>query len=162
MVFAGLESFMMTMALPFLLVFVTVFAVLEKSKILGEGKHQIDSLVALVIGLLLIGFPTPRDIVVNMVPWIAVGAATMLVFFILYGFVGGDLSKDMPKGLKITFGSLAGLFTLLVVIFTSGLDDIISGWLAGGENVLSAVFVIVLVVGIIIWVSLSGIDKSKK
>ena len=34
---------------PFLLVFVLIFAVLQKSKILGEDKKQIDSLIALSI-----------------------------------------------------------------------------------------------------------------
>ena len=160
MVFA--ETFLMTMALPFLLIFVIVFAVLEKSKLFGENKHQINSLLGLVVGLILIGFPVPRDIVVAIMPWVAVGAATMLVFFILYGFVGGDLSEEMPKSLKIVFGSLAGLFTLLVVIFTSGLDDIIAGWLNGGENVLSAVFVIVLVVGAVLWAVLSNGVKKKE
>ena len=40
--------------LPFLLVFTLVFAVLQKSKILGDNKKQIDAIVSLVVGLLLI------------------------------------------------------------------------------------------------------------
>ena len=42
--------------LPFLLIFTIVFAVLQKAKILGEGKRQIDAIVALVVGLLFISF----------------------------------------------------------------------------------------------------------
>ena len=42
--------------LPFLLVFAVVFAILQKTKILGEGKKQIDAIVSLVIGLIVIAF----------------------------------------------------------------------------------------------------------
>ena len=38
--------------LPFVLVFTIVFAVLQKSKIFGDDKKQIDSIVALVFGLI--------------------------------------------------------------------------------------------------------------
>ena len=68
------------MILPFLLVFVIIFAILQKSKILGAGKAQIDALVSLVIAIVLIVFPTPRDIIVNLVPWLAVGVVVILVF----------------------------------------------------------------------------------
>ena len=34
-------------AWPFLLVFFIVFAILEKTKLLGEGKKQVNALVAL-------------------------------------------------------------------------------------------------------------------
>ncbi len=160
MVFA--ETILMTMILPFLLIFVIVFAILERSNLLGEGKHQINAMLGLIIGFILIGFPVPRDMVVAIMPWIAVGAAVMLVFFILYGFVGGDLSKEMPKELKIIFSILIGLFTLGVVIFTTGIDKIIGGWISGGENILSGVFVVILVIGAIVWVVLSNNDKDKK
>src|SRR3989344_989954 len=52
--------------LLFVLVFVVVFAVLQKSKILGDGKKQIDALVALAIALLFVGvgdeFKTPSGV----------------------------------------------------------------------------------------------------
>ena len=67
MVFA--ETFLTTMLLPFLLVFVVIFAILEKSKVFGNDKHQINSLVSLLIGLILITFPGPRDIIIEFMPW---------------------------------------------------------------------------------------------
>lgn len=42
-----------TYLLPFLLVFAILFAILEKTKVLGDGKTNINVLVALLIGLLL-------------------------------------------------------------------------------------------------------------
>ena len=99
------NPFFTEMLLPFLLIFVVVFAILQKSKILGEGKAQIDALVALAIGLILIGVPGPRDIIVGIMPWMAVGVAVILTFLILYGFVAGDLSgAKTPVWMKIVFG----------------------------------------------------------
>ena len=38
---------------PFLLIFFIVFAILEKTKIFGEEKKQVNAFVAFVIGLIL-------------------------------------------------------------------------------------------------------------
>ena len=43
------NPFFTEMLLPFLLVFVVVFAILQKTKILGEEKAQIDAIVALLL-----------------------------------------------------------------------------------------------------------------
>ncbi|MBU0999624.1 hypothetical protein KKG24_05000, partial [Patescibacteria group bacterium] len=40
--------------LPFLLIFAIIFAVLEKGKIFGEKKSNINLVIALVIGLLVV------------------------------------------------------------------------------------------------------------
>jgi hypothetical protein len=136
--------------LPFLLVFVLVFAILQKSKILGEGKAQIDAMVGAVIGLILIGVPQPRNIIVAIMPWLAVGIAVILVFLILYGFVAGDLSgSNVKPWMKITFGILAGLFTIGVVLYVTGLWGIINDWLSGGEasDVWMNVLMVALVIG---------------
>ena len=138
-----------------------VFAILQKSKILGEGKAQIDSLVAMVIGLLLIGVKQPREIIVGIMPWMAVAIAVILIFLILYGFVAGALSKA-PTWLKGVFGALAGLFTLGVVLYISGLGSIIMGWLSGsgGSEIWMNVLMIALVIGAVIVAVFSG--KKKK
>jgi len=118
-------------------------------------------MVAFVIGLILIGVPQPRDIIVGIMPWLAVGIAVILVFLILYGFVAGDLSSA-PDWMKITFGILAGLFTLAVVLYVSGLGGIILEWVSGsiGSSALTNVLMIALVVGAMAVAILGG--KKKK
>ena len=153
------NPFFTEMLLPFLLVFVVVFAILQKSKILGDGKAQIDALVALVIGLILIGVPQPREIIVGIMPWLAVGVAVILVFMILYGFVAGDLSGS-SKWMKITFGILAGLFTAGVVLYVTGLWRIIGGWLSRGES--SSIWMNVLMVALIIGAMAVAVFSGKK
>lgn len=155
------NPFFTEMLLPFLLVFVVVFAILQKSKILGEGKAQIDSLVAMVVGLLLIGVKQPREIIVGIMPWMAVGIAVILTFLILYGFVAGDLTKA-PDWMKITFGILAGLFTLGVVIYVSGFHHVVAGWFSGDSTgQWSNVVMILLVIGAMVVAVFSGKKKPE-
>ena len=144
------HPFFTEMLLPFLLVFVVTFAILQKSKILGDGKAQIDAIVGFVVGLLLIGIPGPRGIIVGIMPWMAVGIAVILTFLILYGFVAGDLSGDkFPPKLKIAFGVLAGLFTLGVVLYVTGAGSYLLGKVGGeaGSTLLMNILMIGLVIG---------------
>ena len=143
-----MSPFFTEMLLPFLLVFVVVFAILQKSKVLGDGKAQVDAIIGLVVGLLLIGVPGPREIIVGIMPWMAVGVAVILVFLILYGFVAGDLSKlGEEKGVKIGMGILAAVFTLGVVLFVSGLWDNIWDSFGGDGDIWMNIVMIVLVLG---------------
>jgi len=153
------NPFFTEMLLPFLLVFVVMFAILQKSKILGDGKAQIDALVALVIGLLLIGVPQPREIIVGIMPWLAVGVAVILIFLILYGFVAGDLSTA-PKWMKTTFGILAGLFTIGVVLYITGLWEIIGDWFSGGDT--SGIWMNVLMIALIIGAMAVAVFSGKR
>ncbi len=150
------------MILPFLLVFVLFFAVLQKTKILGENKNQIDALISLVIGLILIGFPQPRDLIVGIMPWFSVAVVVVLVFLLLYGFVAGEIKADeIPGWMKITFGVLAGVFTIGVVAYVSGFWKWVEGWLSGGSSgwVANAIFIVVIV-GALVAVLASGKNGS--
>ena len=152
------------MILPFLLIFVLVFAILQKSKILGEDKQQIDAMVSLAIGLLLIAVPVASEVVVNLMPWLAVGLATMLVFFLLYGFAAGDLTNEtnMPKGMRNTFGALAALFTIAVLWNVTPLGDLIYGWLSAGasEDIWVSGVMIAVIIGVMV-VAVKGRDWGK-
>jgi hypothetical protein len=162
---AWISSFLGTMLLPFLLIFVVVFAILQKSKILGDGKAQMDAMVAFVIGLILIGFPQPRDIVVALMPWIAVGVAVILVFLILYGFVAGDLSGDkMPEWIKTGVAILAVIFTAGVVLYVTGLGVMLKDLFSVGSNsgFWTDVIVAILVIGAMAWVVLGSKPKEEK
>ena len=141
-----INSFFMDYILPFVLVFTLVFALLEKTKILGDGKKQIDSLVALIIGIILIAFPFARNIVVELMPFLAVSVAILLVFMLLYGFIYGKM-EDMHKNIKIILliiGSLA-LITVLLII-TDAWDYIYSMMFERPEGAQIWINVLLLVV----------------
>ena len=111
--------------------------------------------------MLLIGVPGPREIIVGIMPWMAVGIAVILVFMILYGFVAGDLSSA-PEWMKVTFGILAGLFTLAVVLYISGLGKILLEWfsLSGSGDIWMNVLMIALVFGAMAFAIWGGKKKE--
>jgi hypothetical protein len=143
--------------LPFVLIFVLVFAILQKTKLLGEGKKQIDSLVAMVIGLITVGFTYQTGLIVNFVSWLGIGLAVLLIFFILYGFVAADGKKglEIENWMKWTFLGLISLFVAGVVLYTTGLwDKVLSG--LGGNNEWATGIIMIVIIGVVVAVVLSG------
>lgn len=111
-----IHPYFLDYVLPFVLVFTLIFALLQKIQLLGEEKKQVDALVGLVTGLILIAFPAARGIVVLLMPFLAVSAVLLLTFMLLYGFIMGKKDGDvLDRGWKITFGGI--LFLALIVFF---------------------------------------------
>ena len=82
-------------ALPFLLIFFIVFAILEKTKVLGEGKTQLNALTAFVLGLVFVGAVFPKEVVNNMVLFLTVAMVVVFVTLLLWGFAtGGELKES--------------------------------------------------------------------
>jgi len=137
---------------PFLLVFTLVFAVLQKSKILGDDKKQVDSLVALSIALIVIAFSWSTDVIINLMPFLAVSLVILLVFMILYGFVA---SVD-DKGLELHSGIKWGIFALIVIALIIMVLLVTGQWERiyyslfidySGNSVLSNIILLVIVLG---------------
>lgn len=150
--------------LPFLLVFTIIFAVLQKSEILGKGKKQIDAIVGLVIGLMFIAFPGPRDLVVNLMPFLAVGLVMILVLFLLWGFFY-QKEFSAPDGVKTAAGIVALIAVIVAVIYFSGyweyLKDLL-GSNSGGSNLLVNILVIVVIGAVIVAVVVGGGKNGDK
>ena len=120
--------------LPFLLVFTLVFAILEKTKMLGEGKRQINAIISFVIGVILIGFAYPTGIIVKLVPFLVVCLVILFVFMLIYGFISGKKEGDvLNKGLKITLGIIFGIAVIIAVIVATGVWDNIYTALVEGQ-----------------------------
>jgi len=133
---------------PFLLVFTLTFAVLEKSKLLGDGKRQINALISLSVALMLIAFEYPRDVIVKLTPFLAVSLVILFIFMLMYGFVSGKKEGDvLNKGLKITLGVIVGLAVIVAVLWATGAWDKIYSFLLGGDS--SKIWVNVLIIVII-------------
>ncbi|MEK6820694.1 MAG: hypothetical protein AABX71_03205 [Nanoarchaeota archaeon] len=150
--------------LPFLLVFTLIFAILDKTKILGDEKRQVNAIVAFVIGLILIAFPYPRHIIVGLMPLLAVLAVIILVFMLLYSFAAGEKEFKMPKGLKITFGVLIGMALIVAVLVLTGYWNIVVDAALGGEgaDIAAEAFFIIVVAAAVVLVLWSGKERSGK
>ena len=103
--------------LPFLLVFVVVFGILEKTKIFGDEKRQINALTGFIIALIAVGFEFPRQVINSLVLYFAVVVVIILIFMILYGFVASTKDGFTPHAwIKWVFGALI-IISLTVAVF---------------------------------------------
>jgi hypothetical protein len=109
-------------ALPFLPIFFIVFAILEKTKIFGEGKKQINALVAFIIGLIGISVTYPIDVVNNLVLFLTVAIVVVFIALLLWGFVAGEAKVD-SKGVKVTIGIVIVIAVIGAVFWATDLFD---------------------------------------
>jgi len=115
------NPFFLYLLLPFLLVFVVVFSILEKSNILGEGKRPANAIVAMVIAFIFVAVPSIVGITVKFIPLIALIIIVLLCLLMLFGFVGIKIEEN--KGLKITLGILLGLSLLGIFAWATGIFE---------------------------------------
>lgn len=107
---------------PFLLVFFITFALLRKTKILGT-EVQIDSMVAFVIGLIVVGVAFPKLVISNMILFLTVAIIISFVGLLLWGFVTGEESpKVSGTGFKWVAGILILVAVILATVWATGFD----------------------------------------
>jgi hypothetical protein len=106
-------------AFPFLLIFVIVFALLEKTKVLGDGKQQLNALMAFIIGLIFVTAVSPKLVVANFILFLTVSIIVLFVGLLLWGFVTGGEAKVTNSYVKIALGVvivIAVIVALLVIL----------------------------------------------
>jgi hypothetical protein len=150
--------------LPFLLVFSIVFAILQKTKILGSqpGAKRFNVIVALVMGLALIfphvlGYYSPESDPVNIInaalPSVAVVIIAIIMVMLLLGAFGSDLEVS---GTPLANFVLIFAFAAVAYIFGTAAGYFGGGrfprwlWFLEDPNTRS-LLVMILVFGGIIW-----------
>ncbi|MFH1510328.1 MAG: hypothetical protein ABIF10_01450 [Candidatus Woesearchaeota archaeon] len=147
--------------LPFLLVFTIIFAILQKTNVLGKEKRNWNTIVAMVIALLFVvphimgtypGNSDPVEIVNKALPNVSIVIIAIVMFLILIGLMGGDVS--WPGGSRIS-----GIVAIAALIFIIAIFGHASGWWITWPRWLwwledsqtQALVIVILVFGIIIW-----------
>lgn len=137
-----LQSELMTSFLyPLVLVFALMFAILEKIKLFGEKKTQLNAIISLVVSLIFVGAVFPVIIVNNLVEFMSVGLFVIFVVLMLWGFVSNkkDLTVTDEKGVKIhkAFAFLIFGAIIFAVLWATGVGgNVVSGL----QNFLSGLF----------------------
>lgn len=156
----NMDWYMLTEALlPFLLIFTLIFAVLQRSKILGTDKKNFNVVVALVIALLVViphitgTYPYDQDVVriINSaIPPIAGVMVAILTLMLLVGIWGVEVNW---VGGTIT--SWIALISFLVVVYIFGAAANLWTytpwlWWLSDPNTQSLI-IIILIFAILIW-----------
>lgn len=155
--------------LPFLLVFALVFAILEKTLVLGsEGgdgktpKKNLNSMIAFVVALLVVATNKIVTTINEALPNIVLLLVVLISFLILIGVFMKTGEMDFSDKHKGWYATFVGLVFVAVILIFLGSLQLSSGesWLEyawnytmdnwGGSIFGSFVFFLVMIVGIII------------
>src|SRR3989338_7755281 len=95
-----LESWGLTdIILPFLIIFIIMFATLQKTKILGEGKRRFNVIFALAVAALVVvphvlgTYPPQYDVVRMMkesIPNVSIIVVAIIMLLTIIGVLGGE------------------------------------------------------------------------
>jgi len=161
-----LQSELFTLViLPFLLVFTLVFAILQKSKLLGEGKQQIDAIISFVIAAVVISFANAVNIITQLSVFMALALFILFVFMIIYSFAYGDTKGDplaAQKWLKPAIGIVAIIAVVIAVLIISGYWDDVYNFFTQGELGSNVIFVILIIAAIVAVVKGGGKSEKKE
>lgn len=156
--FRTMESYGLTDALlPFLLIFTILFAMLQKTKILGAGKKNFNVMVAFIIAAMVViphitnSYPGNYDLVEILnqaLPDVSIIVVAVVMALLLIGLFGGE-AKWMGGSLS---GGVALVAFGIIIYFFGGA----AGWWKNisinwwGQDTITLVIVI-LVFAIVIW-----------
>ena len=145
--------------IPFLLIFAIVFAILQKTNILGDNKI-IQAIVGVAVGLLALINDRVPLFFANLFPKFGIGLAIFLVLIILIGFF---FPSDESKLQWIGWITGIGVVLWAIVNWTSWTANYtISAWF--GENFWALVFlaVVILVIVLVVKSGTSGAGSSRR
>lgn len=137
--------------LPFILVFTIVFAILQKSKILGDGKKQIDAMVGLVVGLITITVARAVGIINQLLPFLAVSIVIIVIFLIMVALFNKDHEgKDTKvwnffKNAIVIMSFIA--VAIAVIYFTGAWDYLAYKFGEPGSNLVTNIVFIAIIIG---------------
>ncbi len=136
--------------LPFLLIFFIIFAVLEKTKLFGEGKKQINALTSFVISLIFVGAFSYTNVLNNLTLFLTITIVCVFVILLIWGFIWGDEKGFKPEGwMKWILVITAGIAFTWAVIWANGWSDRVFGVFSGngelGQTIITnGIFLLVI------------------
>lgn len=152
--------------LPFIFMFVLVFAILEKTKVLGSGKKQLDAIIAGVIALIFVSVAYPKLVVGNLILVLTVAMVLIFVGLLIWGFlIGGDAKITLSeKWMKWVVAILILVFVVIAFFWSAGLNPQVFSFLfeQSWSNTFWVNFIFIVVIAIIIAVALKSSKEGGK
>ena len=154
---------------PFLLFFAIVFAVLEKTRVLGEKKSNVNLIVALAVSLLVIATNKAVNFISTVIPNMILFLVLIIMFVMITGIFFKEGDYEFYKEHKIWFG------IFMVILFVLTIGFVLNAWpVEGSMTLLEKLWVAIqsgssgeLVGGIILFAFMVGaialvMNSSKK
>lgn len=155
----------MDFLLPFILVFTIVYAVMQKTKILGDKKN-FNVIIALVLGLLFVvphiigAYPLgydPVQVMLDALPSISLVSVAAIMLLLLMGIFGTKFAKAAAPVIAIAaLGFVAYIFGAALQVWT-GPYEVFSWWTPETTELM----VILLIFGLVIWFITKEDTKEK-
>ncbi len=160
---------MFDIVLPFLLVFTIVFAILEKTRVLGEEKGEprrnLNSMVAFVIGLIFISIIRLVEVINQALPEVALVLIIAVSLLMLVGLFWGTSEVKLEVGWQKGLVFIIAFFVVLGIFFNAigWLDKIVDyaemNW---NETVIPTLIFFVIIIGAIFYVVGGNKKEGKK
>jgi hypothetical protein len=110
---------------PILLVFVLVFALLEKTKLLGENKG-LNSIVALCLAIMMLFIPGVVDVIAHIAPWFVLILFFLIMLLILLMAMGTKW-ETITKYASGEFDIAHWIILILLIIVFLGALGVVYG-----------------------------------
>ena len=118
--------------ISFLLVFILVYAVLAKTKLLDN--KWVNLFISFLLATIFISAVGPREYIVNIGAWFAVFIVSLLLILLLLGLIGKDMNF-IHKGIGVAFVIMLILMFVVsaIVVFSDSLGPFLP-WSYGGGS----------------------------
>jgi hypothetical protein len=149
----------------FLFVFAVIYALLAKTKVIGDSKF-LHLIIGFIVASVFIAFSSLELFVRTLIPWFIVLIIVLFFVLLIAGFVTKDWEKIMNPGLTWVFIILLGIvfFVSALYVFNPIFHSTLGIAPSDGESVVSQIrdwassssvggfIVLVIVAGIVAWV----------
>lgn len=134
--------------IPFLLVFAVVFAILQKSRVLG-GHRGIDIIISVAIGLMSLQWDFMPRFFAELFPRLGIAIAVLLSLVIL---VGMFITKETRNVYYIILASIAFIIFIVMLSYTYGGFSFSSNswWQQWGGGVIALLIIIGIIVALVV------------
>ncbi|RME31268.1 hypothetical protein D6789_03250 [Candidatus Woesearchaeota archaeon] len=168
------EIGMYEVVLPFLLIFTIVYALLDKTRVLGVErigdkefpKRNINSMVAFVVGFIIVASTQ----LVAIISDIIANTVMLLLLIVLFMLLAGTMQRDDGQGFQVEGwyknAFMVIMFVGIILIFLNafGWLQALWFWLLGSWNsqFLGVIIMLLIFAGVIWWITSDPARKAAR
>lgn len=155
--------------LPFILTYVVVFAILEKSEIFSKKENKdvkqtknVNAIIAFVFGLFVVASVQTVRFIQDLIMNIVVFIVFILVLLILLGFIYGDEYKKLldNKFVKWGIASIVLLISIIILFNVIGLWEYLEDFNLGDSETWFTILIFGGIFGLLYWITKTDSKES--